>query len=155
MHEFRHFDAIGFTEKELGYSIFERMKAIARIRTELDKTNISIPIHIFGSLDTVSTPLYFLSGADIFDGLTWLRYSYTEAGALYLRNASALSHGILENDSDIPPKIWAENYITLLKLETKMKRYLREKKFAVFGKGRTRASFFEDAIGSLYAELEV
>ncbi len=49
------------------------MQNIAKLRKALDKAGLNIPLHVFGSLDTVTTPLYFLAGADIFDGLTWLR----------------------------------------------------------------------------------
>lgn len=70
------FDILGFTEKELGYSIFDRMITLAKIRVEMDRRDIQIPIHIFGSLDTITTPLYYFSGADIFDGLTWIRFSF-------------------------------------------------------------------------------
>lgn len=150
IYEFRHFDVIGFTEKELGYSIYDRMKNIAKIRAALNKANINIPIHIFGSLDTISTPLYFLSGADIFDGLTWLRYSYSAHSAVYLRNASAIKYGLRENDSNIEPKIWAENYQTLLNMRLAMKRFLRENNFGVFGE---HSSLFENAIGELYADI--
>jgi len=66
------FDIIGLTEKEVGSSIFDRMQNIATIRLALDKAGMEIPIHVFGSLDTITTPMYFLAGADIFDGLTWL-----------------------------------------------------------------------------------
>lgn len=78
------FDIIGFTEKELGDSLFNRMTNIARIRQEMDRNDIQIPIHIFGSLDTLTTPLYYFSGADIFDGLSWLRLTYHEGDTFIL-----------------------------------------------------------------------
>ena len=77
-HELSHFSIIGFTEKELGPSLLKRMTAIARVRRALKEVNLDLPIHVFGSLDTISTPLYFLAGADIFDGLTWLRYAFRD-----------------------------------------------------------------------------
>jgi hypothetical protein len=55
--ELQHFDIIGFTEKELGSCIFDRMKTIARIRTALNGIGLETPIHVFGSLDPISTPL--------------------------------------------------------------------------------------------------
>src|SRR6185312_9373800 len=85
-----NFDVIGFTEKELGPSTLDRMVFIARLRQELEAAGLDIPIHIFGSLDTISTPLYFLAGADIFDGLTWLRYSYFDGLTLYKHNYGAM-----------------------------------------------------------------
>lgn len=78
VHDLAAFDIIGFTEKELGDSTLQRMCNIAKIRDALNKAGMETPIHVFGSLDTISTPLYFLAGADIFDGLTWLRFAFDE-----------------------------------------------------------------------------
>ena len=69
------FDIIGLTEKELGSSVLQRMERIAKIRIAMDRAGVDRPIHIFGGLDTISTPLYYISGAEIFDGLSWLRLS--------------------------------------------------------------------------------
>lgn len=92
------FHALGVTEKELGGNFKERMINIARIRKALNGVGLeNMPIHIFGSLDTVSTPLYFVAGADIFDGLTWLRFAYYKGMTIYRQNyarssLSATSH---------------------------------------------------------------
>ncbi len=76
IHDLAPFDAIGVTEKEIGNSILERMEHIARLRNALTAAGMDIPIHVFGSLDTITSPMYFLPGADIFDGLTWLRFAF-------------------------------------------------------------------------------
>ena len=70
------FDIIGMTEKELGDCLLNRMENLSKIREALTGNNMNQLLHVFGSLDTIVTPLYFFCGADIFDGLTWLRYSY-------------------------------------------------------------------------------
>jgi len=77
------FAVIGVTEKEIGHSVLSRMVNVARLRHELDRHHPDVPIHIFGSLDTISTYLYFLAGADIFDGLTWLRYAFADGDTIY------------------------------------------------------------------------
>ena len=151
IYEFRNFDILGVTEKELGFSIFERMKNIAKIRTALANAGINIPIHVFGSLDTISTPLYFFSGADIFDGLTWLRYAYHNGMATYMQNFSALKHGIRVNDENIPPLIWSGNYQILLDLQITMQRYITEKSFDAFG--GVLGPFFEKSFKELEANL--
>jgi hypothetical protein len=79
------FDVIGVTEKEIGNSILSRMENIAKLRMALDKVGLDTPIHIFGSLDTITTPMYFLAGADIFDGLTWLRFAFHNGYTMYMR----------------------------------------------------------------------
>jgi hypothetical protein len=70
------------------------MQNIAKLRNALTKAGIDIPIHVFGSLDSVTTPLYFLAGADVFDGLTWLRFAFHEGQTLYKQNYGALHLGV-------------------------------------------------------------
>lgn len=151
IREFHNFDVLGFTEKELGFSVFDRMKKIAEIRNALTAVGLNIPIHIFGSLDTISTPLYFLAGADIFDGLTWLRYAYVDNQAVYGKNASALKYGIRINDRDIDPRVWVENYQAIANLQISMKRYIKEQDFSAFGE--KLGPFFQTALKELNADI--
>jgi hypothetical protein len=76
------FDIIGVTEKELGKNIFDRIKRVARLRKGFDDANISSPIHVWGGLDPIVTPLFFFAGAEIFDGVSWLRYAYRDGIAI-------------------------------------------------------------------------
>jgi hypothetical protein len=85
------FAVIGVTEKEIGNSVLSRMVNVARLRRELDRHHPDIPIHVFGSLDTISTYLYFLAGADIFDGLTWLRYAFSDGDTIYRHSFGAMT----------------------------------------------------------------
>jgi len=55
----KSFHIVGFTEKELGNSILKRMTNISEIRLALDDAEIDIPIHIYGSLDPITSVLYF------------------------------------------------------------------------------------------------
>ena len=78
------FHILGITEKELGDSMIERMDNIARIRLALDDAGLQrVAMHIFGGLDPITVSLYFLAGAEIFDGLTWLRFGFNGGAALY------------------------------------------------------------------------
>jgi len=77
------FDVIGVTEKELGHNLIDRLKAIAKLRAALDREHVVAPLHIWGGLDPVITPLYFFAGAEIFDGVSWLRYAYHRGMAVY------------------------------------------------------------------------
>lgn len=90
--ELSEFDIIGFTEKELGPSFLSRCRNLVTIRQALHANKINVPIHIFGSLDPLSVIAYFLCGADIFDGLSWLRLAYHNGVALYY-NSYALIEG--------------------------------------------------------------
>ena len=104
------FDIIGITDKELGDSILDKMITIARLRKILDENNITAPIHIFGALDPLTVCLYFMAGAEIFDGLTWIRYGYGEGTCNYMRNHGAINLGIHLDSNTIELITWAENY---------------------------------------------
>lgn len=75
-------DVVGVTEKELGLHLVDRLKRIAQLRCALDEAGASAPLHIWGGLDPIVTPLYFFAGAEIFDGLSWLRYTFVNGIAV-------------------------------------------------------------------------
>ena len=130
--DLRGFQILGFTEKELGNSILKRMANIAEIRIAMDDKNINIPIHIYGSLDPITSILYFLSGAEIFDGLTWLRYGYAYGLACYLNNYGAKAIGIQRDDDFIKAKTIQENLSFLIELTSQMQKFLLEYDFNKF-----------------------
>lgn len=84
------FDIIGVTEKELGDTITDRLVSLAYLRRAMDDARVRQPIHVFGGLDPLYTPLYFAAGAEIFDGLSWLRYAYSDDGLAVYREAEIL-----------------------------------------------------------------
>lgn len=131
--EFRLFDVIGFTEKELGNSMLQRMEHIAKIRLALDDAGVQKPIHIFGSLDPISVPLYFMAGAEIFDGLTWLRYGYASGAAIYRHNYAAREIGIDRRDGFVKLKTMQDNLNYLRNLTNQMRRFLNDGDFDKFG----------------------
>lgn len=108
----------------------------------MDKVTLDIPIHIFGSLDTINTPLYFLAGADIFDGLTWLRFAFHEGYTMYKHNYAAVQLGLAMKAHVIDGKCWFDNYRYLVDLELEMRRFLKEHKFTTF---KYHAELFERA----------
>ena len=79
----RDFDIIGVTEKELGRSVLERLCNLAKIRMALDREDVIKPVHVFGCLDPLSCSLFFMAGAEIFDGLTWMRFAYMNGSTVY------------------------------------------------------------------------
>lgn len=128
------FSIIGVTEKELGNSILNRMTNLAKIRKALDDEKNFAPIHIFGSLDPITSILYFLAGAEIFDGLTWLKYSYFNGLASYQSNVGALHDqlGIHVRDSQIRSKSVVNNIYYLDKMKYIMKDFSISKQFKLF-----------------------
>jgi len=126
------FDLIGVTEKELGRTTAERMRNIAALRSKLASLGANTPIHIFGSLDTFNTILYFLSGADVFDGLTWLRFSFCEGQTVYKGIHASMRYGLDTHIDKIDPLCWFDNYRYLRRMEREMRRYVHESCFSVF-----------------------
>jgi hypothetical protein len=81
---FDRFDVVGVTEKELGDTLLDRVLCLARLRRLLDSSgSTAVPLHVFGALDPVLTPVYFMAGAEVFDGLSWLRYAYYHETAVH------------------------------------------------------------------------
>lgn len=89
------FDVIGVTEREMGETIVDRLFFLAQLRRALDDADVPAPIHVFGGLDPLLTPLYFAAGAEIFDGLAWLRYAFLD-GVAVKREAAAILAGQID-----------------------------------------------------------
>lgn len=145
------FDILGFTEKELGYSIFDRMITIAKIRIEMERRDIRIPIHIFGSLDTITTPLYYFSGADIFDGLTWIRFSFNNGETLYSNSFLPKQHGIQSNMNVLHITNLNLNYNYILRLKMDLEKYQSTDSFVHFGQN---SDFFKKAFEDLNVKIK-
>jgi queuine/archaeosine tRNA-ribosyltransferase len=148
--ELGSFDIIGVTEKELGASLLERMVRIAKLRTVLDEANLKAPIHVFGALDPLGTCLYFLAGAEIFDGLTWIRYAYSEGMCVYVHNAGALKLGLYVQDRLVRTRTLANNIYFLQELQQRMREFEATKDFSKLGQ---HGKFLEAALDSLNTRL--
>lgn len=74
---------IGFTEKELGSTVRERLLNLIRIKRQLISCGWYGSIHIFGGLEPSLVKLYYIAGADIFDGLSWQRMYYRNNASLF------------------------------------------------------------------------
>lgn len=145
------FSVIGVTEKEVGKSVLSRMVNIARIRRELDKHFIDLPIHVFGSLDTISTYLYFLAGADIFDGLTWLRYAFHDGDTVYRHAFGTLTLPVDTNSDIVEARCWTSNYQYMRQMQLNMRKFSVDGNYDHFGK---HADALKGCYESMQAELE-
>jgi len=146
------FDLIGLTEKELVRSMLDRMVQIARLRRAMDEVGIKIPIHVFGSLDPISVCLYFISGAELFDGLTWIRYGYTDDGrCVYTHNYSVLKYGINTRDNLAKSRAMADNNYYLQDLQRRLREFEATKKWE---KLAPHDKLIEEAYDSLKTRLE-
>ena len=151
VEHFREFDIVGVTEAELGDSTLARMRNIAFLRQLMDSYKIFKPLHIYGSLDPVCTPLYFLAGADIFDGLSWLRLAYRDELAVYHRNRVPLDFGLGETEEVGLMRSYMANLHYLVSVLTpRLKRYLLDRDECRLG---IHAGFFGEALDNLRVRL--
>jgi hypothetical protein len=114
---------IGVTEKELGSSILERCKNIIRIRESMEKIGLQIPIHIFGCLDPLNIIAYFVCGADIFDGLSWLRFSFIDGVGCYINSYAITSGNWSLNDQRLKAIVYGNNLKELTLLMNRMRHF--------------------------------
>jgi len=128
------FHIVGVTEKELGTTTFERMKRIATLRQALDNAKITTPIHVFGSLDPISVQLYYVSGAEIFDGLTWLRYGYHDNICVYRYDCGLIKYGLNTHDNHLRSHIMSDNINYLTELTEDLRVFAHRRDFARFGR---------------------
>lgn len=146
------FDVVGFTEKELGDSLLDRLCTLAGLRAVLDGAGVSAPIHLFGALDPMLSPLYFAAGAEIFDGLSWLKYVYLDGLAVH-PDAGSLLRGETDDRQRLREgKRVMLNLGGLSELRRRMERYAKSGSttFEEFG---VHADVLSDTYGSMVARL--
>jgi len=146
------FDAIGLTEDELGKNLLEKLNLVGGIRLALDDAGIQSPIHIFGGLDPLTTPLFFFAGAQIFDGVSWLHYSYHGGHAVRPEAYGVLELGI-ESPLDHVLGLSCDNNIAVLRrLATALREFALDdsRDFAVFGENE---GVFKKAYGTMSAKI--
>lgn len=132
--DLHYFNIIGVTEKELGPSFLDRLKLVATLRMQLDRVGNSAPIHIFGCLEPMLMALYFLAGAEIFDGLSWLRYAYLDGTAIYNLEYGVSKYGIHMEFDKLKMRILRENLHYLSEFSLKMRKFVDSGNYEEFGK---------------------
>jgi hypothetical protein len=120
------FSVVGVTEHELGDSLLDRVIAVIELRALLHQAGIEKPIHIFGALDPLFVPLYFAAGADVFDGLTWLRYAYWHGLAVHHEQGPLLTRSTEQREDVRRATVAAGNLTQLGQLHSRMLRFVKE-----------------------------
>ncbi len=147
------FGVIGFTEKELGSTLLDRLKSLARIRQGLDGAGVLAPIHVFGSLDPLLSPLYFLAGAEIFDGPAWLYLAANESLWIYGDERTALLRQWTFHDRQRWATRLQSNLASLEDLQAGLARFLASAGADWASLGRHH-DLFREAFEHLMSELE-
>jgi hypothetical protein len=126
------------------------MAGVARLRDQLDATDVDRPIHVFGGLDPLHTPLYFAAGAEIFDGLSWLRYLWFEGVAVHRSSLSVLAGQQAKGHQEAVEIAMAQSLDMIEKLERRLKNFVNENgDWGVFGE--QRKNVLEDAFLDMQA----
>lgn len=126
----RGFDIIGVTEKELGPSVLERCKNLMRLRHCLDDSGLDVPLHVFGCFDPLNIVLLFLSGADLFDGLTWAKYVLRGDELVYPSTATLLAGGWKKNDSSLQRDNASQNLRLMSELMFRLRAFLSSRNYS-------------------------
>lgn len=124
VEKMRRFHIVGVTEKELGSNLLERLTNIANLRSAMNRKAVDAPIHVWGGLDPVISPLYFCAGAEIFDGVSWLRYGYYSDAAISRDAYTALDLGIQTQWRRAQAIRLAKNISYLETLTIRMRRFV-------------------------------
>ena len=118
-----YFGLIGFTEKELGSSLIKRCKNLVSLRKGMQNHGLDKPIHIFGCIDPLNILAYFICGADVFDGLSWLRFSFSDGLALYRNSHSVIAGNWMIDEKRAIAKTSMDNLAILTQLMTRMSQF--------------------------------
>jgi len=153
----RAFDVIGITEKELGWNLLQRLENVAKIRMAMNELDIHKPLHLFGSLDPIACPLFFIAGADIFDGLTWLRYAFIDGLAVYEHHYGVIRQPYDYHYRRIRIQRLVDNLAELNRTRQQMVNYLMDGNFKHFQHLRKPADYFkphQDLIRDVHTALQ-
>ena len=139
----RAFDIIGVTEREIGESVLDRLVAISQLRRQLERVKVPAPIHVFGGLDPLLTPLYFAAGAELFDGLGWLRYAYREGVAMNREAAALFDRQIRKRWMQTLNWVSLANLDELRRLTDDLRRFAHKGDWSVLCRGSSLEPIFE------------
>lgn len=117
------FDVIGVTDKELGNSIVEKCMALLVLRNGLSAAGLNPPIHVFGAITPGVMLAYLLCGADIFDGLNWLRFDYSGSGLTDIDELRIDDPYWEEPDTDRQLNTWRRNLSRLHRMQEIMRAF--------------------------------
>lgn len=121
--DLKEFDVIGITAREVANSFVGRCRAIVTLRDLLGDAGLEIPIHVFGAITPYEILAYYFSGADVFDGLNWLRLAYRKDRLVTLEEAAFEFMNWNQHDSDLWIAEWTNNLMYLYELQEAMRGF--------------------------------
>ena len=122
-NQLEQFNVVGITAREAGNSLVQRCSTIVMLRDALDDAGLNLPIHVFGAITPLEVLTYSFCGADIFDGLSWLRLRFNENGSAPIEEA-AFDVGMSNlTDFELRAREWLSNLRRLYRLQESLRRY--------------------------------
>ena len=118
-----NFSAVGVTARETSDSLLGRCRSITMLRNILSEAELNVPIHVFGAITPAEVLAYFFSGADIFDGLNWLRLSFASNSLTLIENLAFEESNWSLDDDDILLGEWSRNLAYMYQLQESMRRF--------------------------------
>ena len=121
--ELRQFSIMGITAREAGDSLIQRCRTVVTLRDVLGDGNLDLPIHVFGAITPMEVMAYFFCGADVFDGLDWLRLAFCEPGPIAIEATAFEGMNPNLSDFELHAAAWTSNLGILYRLQTSLQRY--------------------------------
>ena len=122
--ELSQFDVIGITAREAGDNLIQRCRTVVTLRDILGDGNLDLPIHVFGAITPDEVMAYFLCGADLFDGLDWLRFAFCERGPMAIEATAFEGMNPNLSDFELHAAAWTSNLGILYRLQTSLEGYV-------------------------------
>ena len=119
----KQFDVIGVTAREAGNSFLKRCRSIIMLRDLLNDVSLDTPIHVFGAINPSEVLTYFFCGADIFDGLNWLRLAFRQHGSIPIDESAMEDLKWNLTEPDLLASEWTSNLGFLYRLQEAMQWY--------------------------------
>ena len=119
----KQFDIIGITAREVGNSFLSRCSSVVTLRNLLNDMGTDTPIHIFGAINPYEVLTYFFCGADIFDGLNWLRLAFRSHASLPVDESAIEYMKWNLPDQYLLAEEWTNNLRFLYQLQEALQRY--------------------------------
>ena len=119
----RQFDIVGVAARDASISLIKRCRTIVMLRDALSDAGLNPPIHIMGAIRPIEVLTYYFCGADIFDGLNWLRYSFKEEGSRHIEDAAFETTGRNLSDAELLLTERAANLTLLYHLQESLRYY--------------------------------
>ena len=123
LEELKQFSVIGITAREAGNSFLKRCSSIVMLRDILNDAGLDTPIHVFGAINPYEVLAYFFCGADIFDGLNWLRLAFRNSGSVPINETATEDTQWHLTDWELQAVQCTYNLTLLFRLQEAMREY--------------------------------